>query len=184
MNEFENIQRLIRLKRFEQPEEGFTEKFLERFHQRQREEMLKKSSVELLMERVTTWWEHLMVPKWSLAAAAVAVCAVSVWLISQPAAKPGATVTEGPIIPEKPFVPKMDLRDLPMARMAEEEKVPMNDLLLRNHVEVRPVLEGKVPPPLTPVPGPSTLPTANGQKPTVKNATPAVQSGNEGRLGK
>ena len=70
MSEFEDIQRLIRLKRFEQPGEGFTEDFLHQFHQRQRAEMLKQSSLELLWERTTTWWGNLLVPKWGMAAAA------------------------------------------------------------------------------------------------------------------
>ncbi len=178
MNEFENIQRLIRLKRFEQPEEGFTESFLQQFHQRQREDMLRKSSVELFWERVTTWWDHLLVPKWSMATAAVAVCTMSVWML-QPAAKPAAGLTVTPVIPEKAFVPKMDLSDIPLARMAENGDATMADSLLRKHVEARPVLEGKVAPP-----SPSSLPTTGWQQPTLQNAAPAVQAGREGMLGK
>lgn len=178
MNEFENIQRLIRLKRFEQPEEGFTENFLQKFHQRQREEMLRKSSVELLMERITTWWEHLLVPKWSLALVAVPVCVLSFWLISQPATKTGAELTvTPPAIPEKPFVPKMDLSDLPMARMAEQKDAAKAPALLRDHIEARPVLEGSQTPP-------SSLPASGWQQPTLQNATPAVQEGSKGVLGK
>jgi len=178
MNEFEDIQRLIRLKRFEQPEEGFTENFLKQFHQRQREDMLKKSSVELFMERAATWWAHLLVPKWSLAAATLTVCAVSIWLLSRPAGNPGAALTVVPTVPEKPFVPKLDLSDLPLARMAEKDKATLNDLLLRNHLEVRPILEGKV------SPSPSSLPAAGQDKPTLQKAAPAIQAGSEGVLGK
>jgi hypothetical protein len=178
MNEFEDIQRLIRLKRFEQPEEGFTENFLLQFQQRQRAELLQQSSLELFWERATTWWEHLLVPKWSMVAAAVSVCAVSVWLLSQPAATQGAALTAVPVVPEKPFVPKMDLSDLPLARMAEHDKAPLNDMLLRNQVEVRPMLEGKV------YPTPSSLPANSLQEPTLRNAKPAVQAGLEGMLGK
>ena len=177
MNEFEDIQRLIRLKRFEQPEEGFTENFLQQFHQRQRAEMLKQSSVELLLERVTTWWNHLLVPKWSLATAAVAVCAVSVWLLSQPADTSRPALTAVPSIPERPFVSKLDLSDLPMARMAEKDKATLNELLVRNHLEVRPVLEGSI------APSPSQLPAA-GQDGPAHKATPAVQEGTDGLLGK
>ena len=180
MNEFEDIQRLIRLKRFEQPEEGFTENFLKQFHQRQREDMLKKSSVELFMERAATWWAHLLVPKWSLAAATVAVCAVSFWLLSRPAENRGAALTVVPAVPEKPFVPKLDLSDLPLARMAEKDKATLNDLLVRNHLEVRPILEGKV----SPETSPSSLPATGPDKPSLQKATPAIQSGSEGLLGK
>jgi hypothetical protein len=172
MNEFEDIQRLIRLKRFEQPEEGFTENFLQQFHQRQRAEMLKQSSLELFRERVATWWNHLLVPKWSIAAVAASVCAMSLWLLSPPAEKPGAILTAVPVVPEKAFIPKLDLSDLPLARMAEHDDATLADMLLRKHLEVRPALEGKV------------LPANGSQQPSLRNATPAIQAGLEGMLGK
>ncbi|OYW73722.1 MAG: hypothetical protein B7Z37_20490 [Verrucomicrobia bacterium 12-59-8] len=176
MSEFEDIQRLIRLKRFEQPEEGFTENFLQQFHQRQRAEMLQQSSLELFWERVTTWWNHLLVPKWGIVAAAVSVCAMSLWLLSHPAEKPGAALIAAPVVSEKPFVPKLDLSDLPLARMAQQDDATMADMLLRKHLEVRPVLEGNLYPP-------STLPATGRQQPTLQNATPAIQAGLEGMLG-
>lgn len=180
MNEFEDIQRLIRLKRFEQPEEGFTENFLQQFHQRQRAEMLKQSSVELLLERVTTWWDHLLVPKWSMAAAAVAVCALSVWMLSPRADKPGAALTAAPIsLPEKPFVPKLDLSDIPLARMAEHDDATLADMLMRKHLEVRPSLEGKLQGNT-----PSSLPASGWQTPAPQQAVPAVHDGPENRVGK
>jgi len=178
MSEFEDIQRLIRLKRFEKPEEGFTENFLQQFHQRQRAEMLKQSSVELFWERATTLWENLLVPKWSLVAAAVAVCAMSLWVLSPPAAKPAAAVTVTPVVPEKAFVPKMDLSDLPMARMAKNDTAALTESLLSKQVEVRPVLQGKVPP------TPSALPASGLEQPSLRNITPAIQQGQDGLLGK
>lgn len=177
MSEFEDIQRLIRLKRFEKPEEGFTENFIQQFHQRQRAEMLKQSSLELFWERASTWWAHLLVPKWSMVAAAVSVCAMSLWLLSRPAEKPGATLTAVPLVPEKPFIPKLDLSDLPLARLAEQDDAPLSEILLRKQVEIRPTLESKVSPP-------SYLPATGWQQPTQKNATPAIQAGLEGMLGK
>ena len=172
MSEFEDIQRLIRLKRFEQPEEGFTEKFLQQFHQRQRAEMLQQSSLELFWERLSTWWNNLLVPKWGMVAAAVSVCAMSLWLLSHPAEKPGMEVTAAPVVPEKPFILKLDLSDIPMARMAEHDDATMADMLLRKHLEVRPALEGSV------------LPANGWEQPSLRNATPAIQSGLEGMLGK
>jgi len=171
MSEFEDIQRLIRLKRFEQPEEGFTENFIQKFHQRQRAEMLQQSSLELFWERVTTWWAHRLMPKWSMAATAVAICAMSLWILSRPAERPGATLTAAPLLPEKPFIPKLDLSDLPLARMAEHEDATLTDMLLRKHLEVRPVLEGNVSP---------SLPVSGWQKPTLKHVFPAIQDGVEG----
>lgn len=171
MSEFDNIQRLMRLKRFEQPGEGFdnfTEDFLQQFHHRQRADMLRKSSLVLMWERTTTWWNHLLAPKWALAAAAVAVCAVGAWLISGEKTTPAVTnVPAIPVVNEKPFIPKMDLSDLPMANMAERNNAKLEESLLRKHLEVRPVLEGQV--------SPSPLPaTGWQQKPSVKNAIPAT----------
>ncbi|MDI1311396.1 hypothetical protein [Prosthecobacter sp.] len=172
MNEFEDIQRLIRLKRFEQPEEGFTENFLLQFHQRQRAEMLQQSSLELFRERLVTWWNHLLVPKWGMVAAAASVCAMSLLLLSPPAEKPGTALTAVPVVPEKAFIPKLDLSDLLLARMAEHDDATLTDMLLRNHLEVRPALEGNL------------LPSNGWQQPSLRNATPAVQAGLEGMLGK
>lgn len=171
MSEFEDIQRLIRLKRFEQPEEGFTEKFLHQFHQRQRAEMLQQSSLELFRERVATWWSNLLVPKWGMVAAAASVCTMSIWLLSHPAGHSGVEVTAVPVVPEKPFIPKLDLSDLPLARMAGHDNATMADMLLRRHLEVRPALEGNV------------LPANGWEQPSLRNARPAIHSGIEGMLG-
>ncbi len=64
--------------------------------------------------------------------------------------------------------------------MAEKDKATLNDLLVRNHLEVRPILEGKV----SPVPTPSSLPTTGQDKPTLQKASPAIQAGSQGMLGK
>jgi hypothetical protein len=148
MSDFENIQRLMRLKRFEQPGEGFTEQFLKEFHQRQRSEMLQQSSLHLMWERTTTWWNNLMVPKWSLATAAAAVCVMSVWLLNSEKTVPAITTVEAPVptVIEKPFIPKMDLSELPMANIADRNNKALEESLLRKHLEIRPVLEGKVQP--------------------------------------
>lgn len=167
MSEFEDIQRLIRLKRFEQPDEGFTEAFLREFHQRQRAEMLKRSSLELLWERTATWWNNLMAPKWGIAGAAAAIGIAAVWLYS--GGKTSQAVTSAPpsvpAIPEKTFVPKMDLSDLPMANYTERNNAKLEESILRKHLEMRPVLEGNV----SPLPA-----SANGLgAPTSENVVPA-----------
>lgn len=167
MSEFEDIQRLIRLKRFEQPGEGFTEDFLRDFHQRQRAEMLRQSSLELMWERTTTWWSNLLVPKWGMVGAAAAVCLMSIWIISQSRAKPvqqtaAAVAPAAPAMDEKPFILKMDLSDLPLGRMAERGDAQLEDMLLRKHLEIRPSLEGTIGP----------IPAAGWQEPSRKNIMP------------
>lgn len=179
MSEFEDIQKLIRLKRFETPGEGFTEEFLREFHQRQRAVMLKQSSVELLRERVLTWWQHLTLPKWTLASVTAAICVGGAWLMgdTQPTAPQTAATAPLPVpmppVVEKPFIPKMDLSELPMANIAGRNDAKLEESLLRKHLEVRPVLEGNVQP----------LPASgDGVKPSLQNAVPAIHDGAEGSL--
>lgn len=51
------LQDLIKLKRYEQPEEGYFDDFLVEFKERQRSEMLKTSARGLLVERVKAWFD-------------------------------------------------------------------------------------------------------------------------------
>lgn len=183
MSEFENIQKLIRLKRFETPGEGFAEEFLREFHQRQRAELLKQSSVELLGERLQTWWHHLTVPKWALATVTAAVCLGSVWLLGGPSARPAAAQASAAPLPpaplplvEKPFIPKMDLSELPMANIAGRNDAKLEESLLRKHLEVRPVLEGNV----QPLPASAT----GFEAPSLDHVTPAIQGGADGAFQK
>lgn len=73
MSDFEDIQRLIRLKRHELPPEDFVDDFVRSFQQRQRAELLKSSARSLLWERVATYFEGFSSQKlaWGAAAAAV-----------------------------------------------------------------------------------------------------------------
>lgn len=79
MNEFENIQSLLRLKRHEMPPEDFVEDFLTRFKERQRAELLRQSARGLLWERVSTFLDDLISPRWTTAAATAAVAIVAAW---------------------------------------------------------------------------------------------------------
>lgn len=75
MSDPEDVQRLIRLKRFETPGEGYTETFLENFKDRQRSEMLRASSRDLLFERVAMWWSESGAPRY-VPVGAFAACAL------------------------------------------------------------------------------------------------------------
>ncbi|HEY1053100.1 MAG TPA: hypothetical protein VGE39_25190 [Prosthecobacter sp.] len=174
MSDFENIQKLIRLKRFETPGEGFTEEFLKEFHQRQRAEMLKQSSIDLLRERVQTWWTHLTVPKWSLATAMAAVCAGSYFLLGGTTTESAPQVTAAPVVvpdvpvvPEKAFVPKLDLSELPMANAGRND-AKLEESLIRKHLEVPAALEGTVQPQAIPA-------SATGlNPPSIQNTKPPM----------
>jgi hypothetical protein len=175
MSEFEDIQRLIQLKRFEQPGEGFAERL---------PPPVSPASAGGDAEAVIPWsffgsasllgGDNLLVPKWGMVAAAVAVCAMSIWMLSQPAAQSSKALTSVPAFDEKPFIPKMDLSDLPLARMAERDEATLADMLLRKHLEVRPALEGSV----------SPLPANGWQVPSLQHAVPAIHDGADGGLGR
>lgn len=63
-NEFSEVQKLIALKRHEQPEDAYFEEFLQEFQRRQRQELLQRSSFSLFKERVSTWFADTN--KWNL----------------------------------------------------------------------------------------------------------------------
>ncbi|MEN3942907.1 hypothetical protein WJU23_16530 [Prosthecobacter sp. SYSU 5D2] len=79
MNEFENIQRLLRLKQYETPGDDFVEDFVTQFRERQRSEILRISSRDLLWERVNTFFSDLVSPKWATAAATAAFAIAAAW---------------------------------------------------------------------------------------------------------
>jgi hypothetical protein len=81
VNNSDRIQKLISLKRYETPPDGYFEDFLEEFQQRQRQELLKKSSLSLLSERVGTWFRELGSIKW-VAGAGVAYAALTIGFVA------------------------------------------------------------------------------------------------------
>lgn len=58
------IQKLLRLKRYEQPRDGYFEEFLTEFQSRQRSELLQRSARSLLMERVGTYFSGIGRQRW------------------------------------------------------------------------------------------------------------------------
>ena len=84
MKEHEEVQRLIRLKKYETPGEEYFQSFTESFKDRQRSEMLKRSSAGIFAERVQVWFEETHRAKWLVPAGAAAAIAAGV-LVSMPA---------------------------------------------------------------------------------------------------
>lgn len=79
MNEFENLQRLLRLKQYETPGDDFVEDFVTQFRERQRSEILRLSSRGLFWERLNTFFSDLVSPKWATAAATASFAVVAAW---------------------------------------------------------------------------------------------------------
>lgn len=76
MNDSEDLQRLIRLKRYETPGEACFESFLADFKERQRAELLRGSARGLLLERIGVWFDEMggarrWVPAGALTATAI-----------------------------------------------------------------------------------------------------------------
>jgi len=80
MNDPEDVQRLIRLKRYESPGDEYFSSFMEEFKERQRSEMLRVSARSLLFERVAMWFEESGGAKRFVPAGAVAAAALGAGL--------------------------------------------------------------------------------------------------------
>jgi hypothetical protein len=83
MKDTDDVQKLIRLKRYETPGEEYFEKFAEEFKDRQRSEMLQRSSRSILAERVSLWFDELHGSKWLIpTGAAAAAIGAGIFLTS------------------------------------------------------------------------------------------------------
>lgn len=74
MENDDQISKLLRLKRYEHPPEGYFDRFLEEFQERQRTELIRRPILSILWERICSFVPDFEVPR--LAYAAVAACAV------------------------------------------------------------------------------------------------------------
>lgn len=54
--QYEDLEKLLHLKRYEHPPEGFYERFLDDLHDRQRVEIMQRSAWSLFWDRVETWF--------------------------------------------------------------------------------------------------------------------------------
>ncbi len=81
----EPTHRIIRLKRYEQPPEGYFDNFLKEFHHRQRAELLKPSLSALLMERLSAFLAEVRVPAVAYAGATAVAAVAAVIIVRQPA---------------------------------------------------------------------------------------------------
>jgi hypothetical protein len=85
MDEFNDneVARLLRLKRYEQPPPGYFENFLHEFHRRQRDELLRQPLWRISLERARNFMSQLDIrtlAPYSTAVAAVLVCAAVISL--------------------------------------------------------------------------------------------------------
>jgi hypothetical protein len=88
----ESLHHIIRLKRYEQPPEGYYEDFLREFHLRQRAELLKPSLSTLLLERLSSLMLEFRVPAvaWAGVTAVAVVASVAILKVA-PSATSGVS---------------------------------------------------------------------------------------------
>ncbi len=65
--ELEDLQKLLRLKNYEQPTDGYFEDFLDEFHRRQREDA-RSSQKATVWSRFAEWFQDLGAAKWAVGA--------------------------------------------------------------------------------------------------------------------
>lgn len=105
MNDHEDVQRLLRLKRYETPGETYFENFLEDFKERQRSELLQRSSRSILFERIGVWFSETPGTQWALPAAAAVAIGTGVFLAGNFTAEnevPASTIAEASELPSFP----------------------------------------------------------------------------------
>lgn len=68
-----DVQKLIRLKRYERPDESYFDAFFEEFQRRQRAELLHRSAHGLFCERLATYLSGFGKEPWFIGAGAAAV---------------------------------------------------------------------------------------------------------------
>ena len=120
MSDFEDVQKLIRLKRHERPPDDYFDDFLMEFQRRQRSELLNRSARSLFFERVATYFSGFGKPGWVYGAGAAYAVAMLVFFAiprNQEQAKAPASPEQvnmiSPLLTEDPvqLVPTPSLRD-------------------------------------------------------------------------
>jgi negative regulator of sigma E activity len=84
MSDESDLQKLLRLKRYEQPPEGYFEDFLSDFQRRQRLELMRRPAYEVAWERVTGWLDSVRVPAVAYAAILVVGAGVTGMILTGP----------------------------------------------------------------------------------------------------
>ena len=99
----EQIGKLLRLKKYEQPPPAYFENFLHEFHRRQRDELLKEPVWRIALQRAQDFLHRLNIPglaSYPAMATAVVVCAavISLKVYQTPATATVAAQNRAPVV--------------------------------------------------------------------------------------
>ncbi len=147
----QQVQQLLRLKRFEQPPPGYFDGALQEFHRRQRAELLRRSALRIWWEQTASRWFDFRVPGYAYGGAFAVFCAVAAlvgsgvvtpWgggaldLASKVAAVPGRVAASGRLTLNEAFRPS----DVERAGLRLAPSLaPSSGSLPRYVLEARPV---------------------------------------------
>jgi hypothetical protein len=79
--EFPELQKLLQLRGRSAPGDEYFEEFLDEFHRRQRQDLLKRSARSLLLERLTVWFREMGSVRWVYAAGAAYVAVLALFVM-------------------------------------------------------------------------------------------------------
>jgi hypothetical protein len=86
--EFPELQKLLQLRGQVAPKDEYFEDFLQEFHRRQRQDLMRRSARSLFLERLSVWFREMGSARWALGAA-VGYAALMVLLFAWPKGAPG-----------------------------------------------------------------------------------------------
>ena len=83
MDEDQNLSKLLRLKRYEQPPPGYFDNFLREFQRRQRAEALRRPAWSILWYRIASIAPTFRVPQFAYAAILILAAGASALIVTQ-----------------------------------------------------------------------------------------------------
>jgi hypothetical protein len=88
-----DLHKLLRLKRYEHPTPDYFERFVDEFQQRQRAELLRRSTRSLVWERITGLLSDFHVPRYAYAGVAAAAVLLSTVILATQQGESPATAS-------------------------------------------------------------------------------------------
>ena len=113
MSEHEELQKLLRLKKYETPGEDYFENFVTEFRERQTSESLQSpSSFFALKQRTTEWFDDLGTAKWAVPAGSFATALLAFFALQSTSREKQISDTKPPVETSKEGTPAKPVFEL------------------------------------------------------------------------